>query len=77
MVSVGDASQRVKWLGYVGVARWDEENNMGWRRLGIPTAIRIGGPQGDHLDQGGIIRDVLSSGDEIWVSTSLKPEDTK
>ena len=40
-VSAGDGSQRVKWLGHVAIARWDEDYNQGWRRLGIPTAIEM------------------------------------
>ena len=33
-VSCGSAEQRVKWLGHVGIARWDSENNQGWTKLG-------------------------------------------
>ena len=34
VISVGDGTQRVKWLGHVAIARWDEENNLGWKWLG-------------------------------------------
>ena len=42
-VSCGSAEQRIKWLGHVGIARWDSENNQGWTKLGeqlshLPTA---------------------------------------
>ena len=33
-VSCGSAEQRIKWLGHVGIARWDSENNQGWTKLG-------------------------------------------
>ena len=36
-VSCGDGTQRIKWLGHVGVAQWDDENYQGWKRLGVPT----------------------------------------
>jgi hypothetical protein len=42
-VSCGSAEQRIKWLGHVGIARWDSENNQGWTKLDeqlshLPTA---------------------------------------
>jgi len=74
-VSCGDARQRVKWLGNVGIARWDEENHQGWKRLGIPT--NISDINGKHLQPGAIIRDVLRNGDHVIIRTSLNPSETK
>ena len=33
-VPCGEASQRIKWLGAVAIARWDEVSYQGWRELG-------------------------------------------
>ena len=77
MVSAGNGSQRVKWLAYVAIAKWDEDNQQGWRRLGVPTSIRFKSRTGGLLDFGAIIKDVLQNGDEIYVTTSLHPDDTK
>ena len=74
---MGDATQRVKWLAHVGIARWDEENQQGWRRLGVPTGVRSHTKTGSDIDLGAIIRDVLQNGDEIFVTTSLQPSDTR
>jgi hypothetical protein len=68
---------RVKWLAYVGIATWDEDNNQGGKRLGVPTAIRTKSKTGPLLDFGSTIKDVMQNGDEIYVSTSLNPEETK
>jgi len=76
-ISAGDGTQRVKWLGHVGIARWDEEKQQGWTRLGIPTIIRAGRKDGVELEMGAIIRDVLQNGDAVYVSTSLQPADTR
>jgi hypothetical protein len=73
-ISVGDASQRVKWLAQVAIARWDEDSHQGWKKLGVPTSVTNGK---NEIDMGAIIRDVLQNGDEIMVSTSLQPSDTR
>lgn len=76
-VSVGDATQRLKWLATVGIARWDDANNQGWKRLGIPTVVRRGRKDGDELDMNAIIRDTLQNGEHIYVTTSLGPFETR
>ena len=38
-VSCGAATQRVKWLGHVGIARYDDKTYQGWKQLGVPTKI--------------------------------------
>ena len=52
----------MKWLAHVGIARWDENDNQGWKRLGIPTAIRHKYKDGPELDMGAIINVVLQDG---------------
>ena len=76
-ISAGDATQRIKWLAHVAIARWDEENLQGWKRLGMPTAARAHKKDGNDLDLGATIRDVLQNGDTIYISTSLHPSDTR
>jgi len=74
-VSCGDARQRIKWLGHVGIARWDEENNQGWKRLGVPTSIKT--QNGADLQIGAVIREVLKNGDHVIIRTSLSASETK
>eukprot|EP01041_Mallomonas_annulata_P004785 gene4785-9539_t len=74
-VSCGDARQRVKWLGHVAIARWDDETHQGWKRLGVPTGIKT--QQGNDLQMGAVIRDVLRNGDHIFVRTSLDASETR
>lgn len=76
-IGAGDGSQRVKWLGHVAIARWDEDKQQGWTRLGIPTIIRANKKDGNELDGGSIIRDVLQNGDSVYITTSLQPSDTR
>ena len=40
VISAGDATQRVKWLAHVAIARWDEKDQQGWRKLGVPTSVK-------------------------------------
>lgn len=62
IVSCGSGSQRLKWLGIVGLARWDEADFQGWRYLGIPEKIFFNGVE---MDMGATVRDVLTDGCEI------------
>ena len=57
-------------------ARWDIENCQGWKRLGVPTVVRAKRKDGDELDMGMTIRDVLQDGDHVYIETSLAPSDT-
>ena len=75
-VSAGDGSQRVKWLAHVGIARWDEENNQGWKRLGVPTAVELN-DTGYEIEMSDVINSVLKSNDHISVKTSLNPSETR
>jgi hypothetical protein len=47
--------QRVKWLGQVAIARWDEKDHQGWKRLGIPTEMST--ETGVTIDMGAVIKD--------------------
>jgi hypothetical protein len=75
-VATGDGSQRVKWLGHVGIARWDEENLQGWKYWGVPVSIEAV-DSGQMIDMGAIIKDVLRTGDHVRVKGSLNPAETK
>lgn len=75
-ISAGDATQRVKWLGHVAIARWDEDNHQGWKRLGVPTVIRHKHKEGIEVDLGATINEVLQNGDQIYLTTSLQPNET-
>lgn len=39
-ISVGQGGQRLRWLAHVAIAKWDEDHNQGWKRLGIPTILK-------------------------------------
>ena len=74
-VTCGDATQRVRWLGHVGIARYDEKNYQGWKILGVPT--KITNREGLPIDMGGLISDVLKDGDTVYVSRLLEPHDVE
>jgi hypothetical protein len=69
-VSCGDGSQRLRWLGHVGIARWDEANLQGWTSLGVPVHITRTA-DGSELDMSAVIREVLQNGEQITVETSM------
>ena len=66
---------QVRWLGHVGIARYDEKNYQGWKILGVPT--KITNREGLPIDMGGLISDVLKDGDTVYVSHSLEPHDVE
>jgi hypothetical protein len=76
VVSCGDATQRIKWLASVGIARWDENTQQGWRKLGVPVKVNAHRKDGVELDMGFVIKDHLQNGDSIYVHTSLQPSET-
>jgi hypothetical protein len=42
----------------------------------MPTKLRAKRKDGDELDMGMTIREVLQNGDHIYIETSLSPNDT-
>ena len=76
VVSCGDGSQRIKWLAHVGIARWDENQQQGWRKLGVPIKVNAHRRDGVEVDMGHVIKDHLQNGDSIYVLTSLQPSET-
>jgi hypothetical protein len=74
-VTAGDGSQRIRWLGHVAIARWDEDNNQGWKRIGVPTKMQTETKK--ELDMGLVIKDTLRNGETVEVFTSLEPYETK
>ena len=76
VISAGDATQRIKWLAHVAIARWDENSQQGWRKLGVPTNVKAHRKDGVDMDLGAVIKDVLQNGDTIFVQTSLHPSET-
>jgi len=75
-ISAGDATQRVKWLGHVAISRWDDDGRQGWKRLGIPIAVKMKDRNGSSIDLSASLRDVLQDGDRVFVETSLAPNET-
>lgn len=69
-VSCGDGSQRLRWLGHVGIARWDEANLQGWTSLGVPVRITRTADESE-LDMSAVIRETLQNGEQITVETSM------
>jgi len=76
VISAGDATQRIKWLAHVAIARWDENTQQGWRKLGVPTNVKAHRKDGVDIDLGAVIKDTLQNGDSIFVQTSLHPSET-
>jgi len=74
-VCTGTGQQRIKWLGNVGIARWDEKDFQGWKELGLPTAVhrQDSRESSTPLDMGAVIRDVLADGSHVIVEHSLEP----
>ena len=73
-VCCGNGRQRIKWLGHVAIAQWDEIDLQGWKRLGIPSGMKT--QQGNDLQMGAVIREVLKNRDHIFIRTSLNPSET-
>ncbi len=71
-VSCGSGTQKVKWLGNVAIARYDDETFQGWKILGVPVHMeKI--ETGEPLQMGACIKDCLKGGDRIKVETSMEP----
>ncbi|RHY04354.1 hypothetical protein DYB38_003254 [Aphanomyces astaci] len=70
-VCCGSGSQRLQWLGHVGIARYDASNEQGWMQFGRPVAIR--NAKGDALAMTDIVCEVLVDKEHIYVDTSRTP----
>ncbi|GMI38191.1 hypothetical protein TrCOL_g7976 [Triparma columacea] len=68
IVSCGSGKQRLRWLGNVALSRWDDESFQGWRSLGVPSKILR---DGNEMDLGSSVKDVLEDGMEIHVVPSM------
>ena len=70
-VPCGAGPQTVKWLGHVGIARYDEEEYQGWVKLGVPT--RVTNAKGEELKLDEVINQVagLKSEDHVFVESSM------
>ena len=72
--SVFSGTQKIKWLGHVAIARWDEKELMGWKYLGTPLSVKKM-KNDEDLDLTSPIREVLRNEDHVKVISSLKPPD--
>ena len=69
-VPCGSGPQTIKWLGHVGIARYDEKEYQGWVKLGVPTKVTNEG--GRSLDLDRTISDVqLKDKQHVWVESSM------
>jgi hypothetical protein len=62
LVQCGPGVQKLKWLGHVGIARYDSNNGM---ELGVPKGIV--GEGGKVLDMSAVINETLEDGAHVWV----------
>ncbi|KAA6390347.1 MAG: hypothetical protein EZS28_014124 [Streblomastix strix] len=61
-VQCGPATQKIRWLADVGVARFDSKNGVD---LGVPKGIKR--DNGEHLDMQALIRDFVQQDEHVWV----------
>eukprot|EP00727_Mastigamoeba_balamuthi_P011725 m51a1_g7175 hypothetical protein (87) ;mRNA; r:71918-72539 len=62
-VQCGEGSQRIKWLGHVGIARYEASIE-----LGVPKLVKTEG--GNVLEMNAIIKDTLKDEQHVWVTSS-------
>ena len=69
-VPCGTGPQTIKWLGHVGIARYDDEEYQGWVQLGVPTNVRD--KDGNKLSMNTTIVDSgLKDNDHVYVESSM------
>merc|ERR1711991_1044063 len=73
VVPCGQGNQTLRWLGHVGIARYDEEEYQGWVKLGVPISMKNSHDQTLNLNEkingdGG--PDRLHHGDHVYVKSS-------
>ncbi|OQR84229.1 hypothetical protein ACHHYP_13699 [Achlya hypogyna] len=71
VVSCGTGSQRIQWLGHVGIARYDETRLQGWLQLGQP--VKITTSAGTLLNASDVICEVLHDKEHVYVEPSRRP----
>ncbi|EQC27960.1 hypothetical protein SDRG_14236 [Saprolegnia diclina VS20] len=71
VVSCGTGSQRMQWLGHVGIARYDEEHLQGWLQLGKPA--KITSSAGVPFQANDVICEVLQDKDHVYVEPTRQP----
>ncbi|OQR97908.1 hypothetical protein THRCLA_21916, partial [Thraustotheca clavata] len=71
VVSCGTGSQCIQWLGFVGIARYDEQNLQGWLQLGKPLKILLS--SGVVLNNTDAICEVLQDKEHVYIETSRHP----
>mmetsp|Transcript_43303 Transcript_43303/g.70269 ORF Transcript_43303/g.70269 Transcript_43303/m.70269 type:complete len:81 (+) Transcript_43303:61-303(+) len=62
LVQCGDGAQKIKWLGNVGIARYDSKNGQ---ELGPPDGIML--EDGTKLDLNETISGGLPDDTHVWV----------
>ena len=69
-ISCGPGVQPIKWLGHVGIARYDDKDFQGWKELGVPTKICL--EDGEQLPMTDAIQEHLETGAHVFITPSLK-----
>mmetsp|Transcript_4793 Transcript_4793/g.9980 ORF Transcript_4793/g.9980 Transcript_4793/m.9980 type:complete len:101 (-) Transcript_4793:32-334(-) len=72
VINCGAGAQRLRWLGIVGISRWDDKDFRGYQYLGVPETIFIDGVE---QDMGATVRDVCTDGSEVTVRPSIRDYD--
>eukprot|EP00274_Cyanoptyche_gloeocystis_P007138 CAMPEP_0196665834 /NCGR_PEP_ID=MMETSP1086-20130531/62728_1 /TAXON_ID=77921 /ORGANISM="Cyanoptyche gloeocystis , Strain SAG4.97" /LENGTH=73 /DNA_ID=CAMNT_0042002789 /DNA_START=87 /DNA_END=305 /DNA_ORIENTATION=+ len=61
LVQCGDGTQRIRWLGNVGIARYDSHNGL---ELGIPKGVAL--EDGTLMDMNQQINTRLADDQHVW-----------
>ncbi len=75
-VPCGSGPQTIKWLGHVGIARYDEEEYQGWVKLGVPTKV-VNIQSGEILEFADVINTKLKHDDHVEVFCSMFSKEEK
>lgn len=63
-------------ISFIELARWDEGSSQGWKKLGIPTSVRLYQKDGEEVDMNLSIQEICRNGDHLYIETSLNPTET-
>ena len=75
-VPCGSGPQTIKWLGHVGIARYDEAEYQGWVKLGVPTKV-VNIESGEVLEFADIINTKLKHDDHVEVLCGMFSKEEK